>query len=106
MYQVVSGAITAKPAAGPSKVSPKRNSQRPPAASGNAGSPSNDPVQVSNVRDSQGPPSEYHYPGCTEKGAHYLTRCPAFRAKSVAERHEWVEKKASLLDLFEKGLQG
>ena len=56
MYRVVSGAITAKPAAGPSKVSPKGNSQRPPAASGNAGPSSNDPIQVSNVRDSQAPP--------------------------------------------------
>ena len=56
MYQVISGAVTAKPAAGQSKVSPKGNSQRPPAASGNAGPSSNDPVQVSNVRDSQAPP--------------------------------------------------
>ena len=56
MYRVISGAVTAKPAAGQSKVSPKGNSQRPPAASGNAGPSSNDPIQVSNVRDSQAPP--------------------------------------------------
>ena len=93
MYRVVSGAVTAKPAAGPSKVSPKGNSQRPPAASGNAGSPGNDPAQVSNGWDSQAPPSECYYPGCIDKGAHYLTRCLAFHAKSVAERREWVEKK-------------
>ena len=56
MYQVFSGAVTAKPAAGQSKVSPKGNSQRPPEASGNAGPSSNDPIQVSNVCDSQAPP--------------------------------------------------
>ena len=56
MYRVISGAVTAKPAAGQSKVSPKGNSQRPPAASGNTGLPSNDPIQVSNVRDSKAPP--------------------------------------------------
>ena len=56
MYRVISGAVTAKPAAGQSKASTKGNSQRPPAASGNAGPFSNDPIQVSNVRDSQAPP--------------------------------------------------
>ena len=91
-YRAKSGAVHVKQLVSQPKLSPKGRSSRPSAASGDAGSPARGRPLTASLRDNQAPPAECPYPDCAEKGPHFLTRCAAFKERSVSECREWVEE--------------